>query len=147
MPHLIRPRPRLTGTRTKILRFITRYQASHGWPPTVREIMAALDFKSSGAIYEQLRKLERAGHLHLDPGTTRNIRLKNPPPVTPAQPLPLYSAELHRTIRDFVAAELCELRCPTLEDLVDRFGERAYHAAQRAQTEVLGYVSIRRTPS
>jgi repressor LexA len=47
----------------KILGFVRSYSAEHGFPPSVREIAAAVGLASTSAVHHHLTKLEEAGKL------------------------------------------------------------------------------------
>jgi len=47
----------------KILAFLRSYSAEHGYPPSVREIAAAVGLASTSAVHHHLTKLEEAGKL------------------------------------------------------------------------------------
>lgn len=53
--------PPLPATRARVLDAIRRHIRVHGWPPTIREIQAAVGLQSPSAALYQLRELERAG--------------------------------------------------------------------------------------
>ena len=52
----------LTDRQREILDWIKGFIRDHGMPPTVREIGGAFDIKSS-SVFDQLKALERKGHL------------------------------------------------------------------------------------
>ena len=52
-----------------------------GYPPTVREIGAAVNISSTSTVHAHLRNLEGAGLIKRDVGLTRAIR-----PLTEMQP-------------------------------------------------------------
>jgi len=47
----------------KILAFVRSYSTEHGYPPSVREIAAAVGLASTSAVHHHLTKLEEAGKL------------------------------------------------------------------------------------
>lgn len=68
------PSPR----QADVLRFIAGYVETHGYPPTRREIGAALGITaaaSTNAIHDHLAALERKGFVRLTPGVARGIVL------------------------------------------------------------------------
>lgn len=54
-----------------ILKFLREY--SHSYPPTVREIGAAVGLKSSATVHTHLTKLEAQGLIERRPGCPRCI--------------------------------------------------------------------------
>jgi SOS-response transcriptional repressor LexA len=63
----------LTERKIAILRFIaTRPLFS---PPSIREIKAAVGLGSTNAVAEQLRSMEKSGHLAITPGIARGRHL------------------------------------------------------------------------
>jgi repressor LexA len=46
-----------------------------GYPPTVREICAALDIKSTSTVHKDIENLERKGYLKKDPSKPRALML------------------------------------------------------------------------
>jgi len=69
------PSDELTPQRREILDFIARTAEERGYPPTVREIGAAIGLKSSSSVHYHLRVLERAGLLTRDGHLTRALRV------------------------------------------------------------------------
>lgn len=74
------PSDELTPKRRQILDFITSTTQERGYPPTVREIGAAVGLRSSSSVHYHLRALEEEGFIVRDkgPGTaalTRAIRV------------------------------------------------------------------------
>lgn len=53
----------LTERQQQVLGFILRHIAEHRYPPTVREIGAALDIRSTNGVSDHLKALERKGYL------------------------------------------------------------------------------------
>jgi len=69
------PSDKLTGKRRQILDFIQRTIEDRGYPPTVREIGAALGLKSSSSVHHHLRVLEQEGFITRDGSLTRALRV------------------------------------------------------------------------
>lgn len=65
----------LTPRQESILTFIKEHIASHGYPPTLREIGARFGIRSTNAINDHLRAMERKGHLRRDATKSRGIIL------------------------------------------------------------------------
>lgn len=74
------PSYELTPKRRQVLNFITSATQERGYPPTVREIGAAVGLKSSSSVHYHLRALEHEGFITRDKGAgktalTRAIRV------------------------------------------------------------------------
>jgi len=67
----------LTDKQKKILDYIAEFISRHGYPPTVREIGAAVGLSSSSTVHSHLSTLERAGFISRDTNKTRAISLTN----------------------------------------------------------------------
>ncbi|MDA0179523.1 transcriptional repressor LexA [Solirubrobacter phytolaccae] len=65
----------LTKRQQEIFDFIKRYSASHGYPPTVRDIGKAVGLASSSTVHAHLANLEKVGLLRRDPSKPRAIEL------------------------------------------------------------------------
>jgi len=65
----------LTKRQQEIFEFIKRYSATHGYPPTVRDIGKAVGLASSSTVHAHLANLEKAGLLRRDPSKPRAIEL------------------------------------------------------------------------
>lgn len=64
----------LNEKQQKMLAFL-KERIRDGVPPTVREICAAAEIKSTSTVHAYLRKLEEAGYINRDTGLTRSIRI------------------------------------------------------------------------
>jgi repressor LexA len=82
----------LSPRQRQVLQRIERHIERHGLPPTRAELAAALGLRNRQGIDQHLRALARKGHLRLEPGIARGIRLSGPGTSrTRALPrLPLY---------------------------------------------------------
>lgn len=58
-----------------ILTFISEYTAQQGYPPSVREIAAAVGLRSPSSVHAHLKKLREMGYLEKDDHKTRAITL------------------------------------------------------------------------
>jgi len=58
---------------TAILKFLREYP--HSYPPTVREIGAAVGLKSSSTVHTHLTRLEAQGLIERKPGCPRCIKV------------------------------------------------------------------------
>jgi len=65
----------LTERQQRILQFIRRYLAEHGYPPSNREIGRAAGISSTSVVDYNLRSMERKGVLTCDAKISRGIRL------------------------------------------------------------------------
>ena len=78
------------ATRRRILDFIARHQAEHGWAPTVGEIAAEVGHASKSSVHVHLQRLRDEGELVLG-GGPRMIRLTGghielrPAPMPPSR--------------------------------------------------------------
>lgn len=92
-------RPRLTPTQEKVLLWIGEFLAANLRPPTVREVGAAFDFRSTNAVTCHLTPLRRKGYLEILPDKSRGL-----------VPAGLPVAEIGRLVRAHVAALAAEGR-------------------------------------
>jgi repressor LexA len=65
----------LTGQQKKILEYIKKEVNTKGYPPSVREICAAVGLKSTSTVHGHLAKLEKNGYIRRDPTKPRAIEL------------------------------------------------------------------------
>lgn len=65
----------LTPKQAEIYAFIQSYTQDHGYPPSVREIGAAVGLKSPSTVHFHMKKLEAEGHILKADGKTRAISL------------------------------------------------------------------------
>ena len=75
----------LTPKQQKIYDFIQSFTAEHGYPPSVREIGAAMGLKSPSTVHFHLKGLEEAGMIIKAEGKTRAIPLPAAPRRTVAE--------------------------------------------------------------
>lgn len=69
------------GEKTqKVWRFVADFLSRNGYPPTVREIAAALGFRSTSAVIFHLAALERKGYLERKKGIPRALEILVFPP-------------------------------------------------------------------
>jgi repressor LexA len=64
----------IQATTDQIFRFIREFKATHGYPPSQREIAQAC-FLSRPAIVRHLDRLEIQGKIRREPGKARGIQL------------------------------------------------------------------------
>lgn len=65
----------LSERQKRILDFIQQFQAEHGYPPTIREIGAAVGIPSTSVVNYNLNILQREGHLSRRSEVSRGITL------------------------------------------------------------------------
>jgi repressor LexA len=65
----------LTQRQQEILAFIRRHQAVKGYWPSIREVQARFNFKSTNAVVGHLRALEAKGAVTRVPGQARSFRV------------------------------------------------------------------------
>ena len=69
------PAPELTPRQRQILHMIRDWIDRHGYPPTMREIGAAVGLASPSSVAHQLKVLEEHGHLRRDARGSRAVSL------------------------------------------------------------------------
>lgn len=62
-------------TRNKVYAFIAHYIEANSIPPTVREICAALDIRSTSTVHMHITKLANDGLISINPSKQRSITL------------------------------------------------------------------------
>jgi repressor LexA len=65
----------LTDRQREIYEYVTEYVDGRGYPPTVREIGAAIGLASPSTVHAHLANLERLGYLKRDPTKPRALEL------------------------------------------------------------------------
>ena len=98
----------LTPRQEQVLEFIRESVRVNGYPPTVREICAALELSSPSTVHAHLANLERLGLIKRDPTKPRALDVVRD--LRPQRPLPLVGR---------VAAGSPILAEENVEDLVD----------------------------
>lgn len=76
--------PPLTGRQAQILDVIREAVDERGYPPSVREIGAAVGLTSPSSVAHQLRVLESRGWLRRDPHRPRAIEVRGKRPIESA---------------------------------------------------------------
>lgn len=77
----------LTPRQQQVLEFIRESVRANGYPPTVREICAALNLSSPSTVHAHLANLERLGLIKRDPSKPRALDVVQD--LRPRRPLPL----------------------------------------------------------
>lgn len=67
--------PRTSDKDQAILQFVTEFMNRHGYAPSVREIGAAVNLRSTASVHYQLRRLRDQGLLSVDGTKNRAITL------------------------------------------------------------------------
>lgn len=77
---------KLSRMQQKVYDYIVGFVAEYGYPPSVREICAALNFKSPSTAHFHIKNLEELGYLERSAGKGRAITLKKQEsaPMVPA---------------------------------------------------------------
>ena len=65
----------LTNKQIMILNFIKDQLTLKGYPPSVREICAAVDLRSTSTVHSHLNKLEKLGYIRRDATKPRAIEV------------------------------------------------------------------------
>ena len=65
----------LSPKQTEIYEYILQFTRAHGYPPSVREISAAVNLKSPSTVHFHMKKLEAEGYIQKADGKTRAISL------------------------------------------------------------------------
>lgn len=69
------------GNKAEIIfNYMTDFINENGYPPTVREICAELDIKSTSTVHRYLKELEAEGRISMGENQNRAIKLKNATP-------------------------------------------------------------------
>lgn len=66
---------KITKRQNDILNYMKKYIVAHGFPPTIREIGAALDLHSPATIHAHLANLEQKGFIRKQDSKNRAIEL------------------------------------------------------------------------
>jgi len=67
----------LTARQKQILDYIHNFFRERGYPPSVREICAATNLKSTATVHDYLVQLEKKGYIKRDPQKPRAIEIMN----------------------------------------------------------------------
>lgn len=71
------------GNQAKILAFIREEIRTKGYPPSVREICAAVGFRSPSTVHGYLAELEEGGYIRRDPTKPRALTLSDGARIAP----------------------------------------------------------------
>lgn len=65
----------MTPRQQEVYDYIVRHIAEKGYPPTVREIMGGLKYKSSSTVFGFIHELTKKGFITHIPKSSRSIRV------------------------------------------------------------------------
>ncbi len=65
----------LTQRQARVYECLRRFVSERGYPPTVRELMEALGFKSPSSVHAYLAQLEQLGYIRRDLSKSRAVEL------------------------------------------------------------------------
>ena len=66
---------KISAKQQEILDFMKQEILNKGYPPTVRDICEAVNFKSTSSVHSHLETLEKNGYIHRDPTKPRAIEI------------------------------------------------------------------------
>ena len=98
-------RNRLTPKQNQIYDYILAYTQERGYPPSVREIAAAVQLKSPSTVHFHLKAMEAAGVIHRGVGKTRSITPVTPEHTDSVQKIPILR-EVTEELSDFTGETL-----------------------------------------
>ncbi len=104
----------LSVRQKHILQYIQQHVDAHGYPPTVREIGAAVSLSSSSTVHAHLKTLEDGGHIQRDAVLTRAIKVV---PNGAGEGRPLSRQTVNVPIVGTVAAGKPRLAVEDIEDV------------------------------
>lgn len=67
----------LNESQVLILKHLKEYIDINGYPPSIREICKAVNYKSTSSVYKHLNTLEKQGYIRKDPSKPRAIEILN----------------------------------------------------------------------
>ena len=107
-------------TRETIMDFIRKFCADNGYPPSVREIGAAVGLSSPATIHRHIGILEKEGKLRRDPNRQRALTVL-PAGLAPANSQePAMSAEASASSLDSANTSLASADTPPATELPDQ---------------------------
>ena len=65
----------LTKRQNDVLKYIKKYTAAHGFPPTIREICKGLDLSSTATVFVHIKNLEKNGYVRTSDNKFRTLEL------------------------------------------------------------------------
>ena len=133
---------KLTAKQQQIYDYIQAFSAQNGYPPSVREIGAAVGLKSPSTVHFHMKGLEEAGMLVKAEGKTRAITLAGAPHHPVAEEL---EGQVNRVpVVGNVAAGSPILAQECIEDYLtfDTDGVEGEHFALRVRGDSMLYAGI-----
>ena len=129
----------LTPKQQQIYDYILTFADEHGYPPSVREISAAVNLKSPSTVHFHMKKLEAEGYIQKADGKTRAISLPHQAVAEELDP----SADRVPLVGD-VAAGSPILAEENIEEYLtfDTGGLSGEHFALRVRGESMLYAGI-----
>ena len=129
----------LTPKQAEIYEYIQKFTKTHGYPPSVREISAAVNLKSPSTVHFHMKKLEAEGYIQKADGKTRAISLPHQAVAEELDP----SADRVPLVGD-VAAGSPILAEENIEEYLtfDTGGLSGEHFALRVRGESMLYAGI-----
>ncbi len=131
-------KPQLTQKQQNIYDYIVAFTADHGYPPSVREIGAAVGLKSPSTVHFHMRGLETAGYIVKTEGKTRAISLPHATaPVASSKIVEITTPVNQVPVLGNVAAGSPILAEECIEDYItfDTNGRDSEHFALRVRGE------------
>ncbi len=131
----------LSPKQEQIYRYIVSFQAGHGYPPSVREIGAAVGLKSPSTVHFHLRGLIEKGYIQKADGKTRAISVSPAPGGIPEEEDP-HVGQVPIVGRVAAGAPILAEEC--IEDYLtfDTGGLSGEHFALRVRGESMLYAGI-----
>lgn len=128
---------KLTAKQQQIYDYILSFTSEHGYPPSVREIGAAIGLKSPSTVHFHIKRLEEAGVLIKAEGKTRAITLPGAAHISPAPSVEDHPTANRIPLLGNVAAGSPILAEEYVEEYItfDTNGREAEHFALRVRGE------------
>lgn len=92
-PSTIASGDELTARQRMIFDFLVEFSQREGYPPTMREIGEFFGIRSTNAVHEHLRALERKGWVERAEGASRGVRVVRQPGGVAAAPVVVVDEE------------------------------------------------------
>ena len=68
----------LSERHRKIMEFLTKFQTSNGYPPSIRQIGDSINVKSTSLVDYYLNQLQEMGYIERENHISRSIRVLQP---------------------------------------------------------------------
>lgn len=89
-------KPKISKRQKSIYDYICTYTKDHGYPPSVREIGAAVGLASPSTVHMHLKSLEEKGYIHRDSNKPRTIEVVEERNDNPNVPLADVNQDLNK---------------------------------------------------